>query len=131
MWGTLGEALCGAGGRWASSRHCEERSDAAIQGRGSVLDCFASLAMTALFAVQRSSVEKVMERVELGNARRERPYKGTPLASAKARSSSRIEAAPVFASIRAPTCAAISLASRASSMAFTGPIEAADIERPR
>jgi hypothetical protein len=29
-----------------SSRHCEERSDEAIQDGGAVLDCFASLAMT-------------------------------------------------------------------------------------
>jgi hypothetical protein len=28
-------------------RHCEERSDEAIQGRKESLDCFASLAMTA------------------------------------------------------------------------------------
>jgi hypothetical protein len=33
----------------AQPRHCEERSDEAIQGHAKILDCFASLAMTFNF----------------------------------------------------------------------------------
>ncbi len=44
------------GDRTATGRHCEERSDAAIQWASEVvLDCFASLAMTAYAASPSAS----------------------------------------------------------------------------
>jgi hypothetical protein len=44
-----------AAGKLRLQSHCEEQSDEAIQFPGAELDCFASLAMMAIYAIDSPS----------------------------------------------------------------------------